>query len=111
MGHTISFAEGLQREAPGANGSAMLNIGAAVAKGGEGPNMDATLSFLISAGIMANGLWCLDCRGRRHCWIANGLDVHGASAHGRRLDQPLSGSQRRKICVAGFANRFALLTR
>jgi hypothetical protein len=57
MGRTISFAEGLQREAPGANGSAMLNIGAAVAKGGEGPNMDATLSFLISAGIMAFGVW------------------------------------------------------
>jgi hypothetical protein len=29
----------------------------AVAKGGEGPNMDATLSFLISAGIMAFGVW------------------------------------------------------
>ena len=57
MGRTISFAEGLQREAPGANGSAMLNIGAAVAKGGEGPNMDATLSFLISAGIIAFGVW------------------------------------------------------
>jgi hypothetical protein len=57
MGRTISFAEGLQREAPGANGSAMLNIGAAVAKGGEGPNMDATLSFLMSAGIMAFGVW------------------------------------------------------
>jgi hypothetical protein len=57
MGRTISFAEGLQTEAPGANGSAMLNIGAAVAKGGEGPNMDATLSFLISAGIMAFGVW------------------------------------------------------
>jgi hypothetical protein len=35
----------------------MLNIGAAVAKGGEGPNMDAMLSFLISAGIMAFGVW------------------------------------------------------
>ena len=57
MGRTISFAEGLQREAPGANGSAMLNIGAADAKGGDGPNMDATLSFLISAGIMAFGVW------------------------------------------------------
>jgi len=57
MGRTISFAEGLQREAPAAHGSAMFNIGAAAAKGGEGPNMDATLSFLISAGIMAFGVW------------------------------------------------------
>ncbi|MHC4041310.1 hypothetical protein [Bradyrhizobium sp. 23AC] len=35
----------------------MLNIGAAAAKGGEGRNMDAMLSFLISAGIMAFGVW------------------------------------------------------
>jgi hypothetical protein len=110
MGRTISFAEGLQMEAPGANGSAMLNIGAAVAKGGEGPNMDAALSFLISAGITAFGVWIVVGTvivGSPMAWTFTGL----ASAHGRRLDQPLSGSQRRKICVAGFANRFALLTR
>ena len=57
MGRTISFAEGLQREAPVANGSAMLNIGAAVAKGGEGTNMVEQLSFLISAGMMDIDIW------------------------------------------------------
>jgi hypothetical protein len=86
----------------------MLNIDAAVAKGGEGPNMDATLSFLISAGIMAFGVWIVVgtvIAGSPMAWTFTGLVpmVVGSIS--------LSGSQRRKICVAGFANRFALLTR
>jgi hypothetical protein len=57
MGCTIGFTERLQEQGTGANGSAMLNNRAVVAKSGKGPNMDTTLSFLISAGIIAFGVW------------------------------------------------------
>jgi hypothetical protein len=57
MGCAISFTEGLRRQSTGAKGLGILNNRAVVAKGGKGPNMDATLSFLISAGIIAFGIW------------------------------------------------------
>jgi hypothetical protein len=62
-------------------------------------------SALLSNIGRNNCFWCLDCRGHGHCWIANGLDAHWATAHGRRLGQPLSGSQRRQNCgtVTAFA--------
>jgi hypothetical protein len=57
MGSAISFTEGLRRQSTGAKGLGILNNRAVVARGGKGPKMDATLSFLISAGIIAFGIW------------------------------------------------------
>jgi hypothetical protein len=49
--------------------------------------MDMVLSFLISAGIIAFGVWVVV--GDDHCGLAFGLDDHGTTCHPSRGARPL----------------------
>ena len=69
--------------------------------------MDTALSYLISAGIIAFGVWIVVgtvTAGAPMAWT-----FMGASAHGRRLAQPLSGSQRASNPRSGRSPKMTLM--